>query len=288
MFLILVTFCLLAQKAPAPPVEPAAPAPSGPPPKFFVQGSDPQFGMYTKNADFVQETTNFEFFINSMNRIKPQFVVITGDLINKAGDAAQTAEFHRIARKLDPSIKIYNVPGNHDVSNEPTAESLATYRKNWGPDYYTFDSGDIRGFVLDSSLIQAPVNVPAEADKQEQWLKSQLAKAKTDRKRVIIFQHIPFFLKTADEPDQYFNIPKQHRARYLALFHEFGVQHIFAGHLHRSTEGRDGDLSMVTTGPIGMPLGSELSGFRIVRLDSMQHPYISLGSIPNQVTATLK
>jgi len=283
--LFLCALSVLAQHAPAPPKEPASPAPSGPPPKFFVQGSDPQFGMYNKDADFKQETANFEFFIASVNRLKPQFVILTGDLTNKAADADQIAEFHRIAKKIDPSIKIYNVAGNHDVKNEPTAESLAAYRKNWGPDYYTFDSGNMRGIVLDSSLIQAPVNVPAEADKQEAWLKSQLAKAKSDAKEVVIFQHIPFFIKTADEPDQYFNVPKTTRAKYMALFHEYGVKHIYAGHYHRNAEGRDGDLEMVTTGPIGMPIGPDPSGFRIVTLDKFEHPYISLGTIPNHVTS---
>jgi 3',5'-cyclic AMP phosphodiesterase CpdA len=212
-------------------------------------------------------------------------VIITGDLTNRAGDADQISEFHRIARKIDPGIKVYNVAGNHDVKNEPTAESLAQYRKNWGPDYYSFDSGDLRGIVLNSSLIQAPVNVQSEADKQEQWLKAQLAKARTDGKRVVIFQHIPFFLKTGDEPDQYFNVPKQTRARYLAMFHEYGVRHIYAGHYHRNAEGHDGDLSMVTTGPIGMPIGPDPSGFRVVTMDKLEHPYISLANIPNQVTA---
>src|ERR1035438_3480746 len=187
---ILFTLSLFAQHAPAPPAGEPAAAPVGPPPQFFIQASDPQFGMYTKDADFAQETTNFEFFISNLNRLKPQFVVVTGDLTNKPADADQIAEYHRIARKLDASIKIYNVPGNHDVLNEATTASLASYRKNWGPDYYTFDSGDVRGIVLNSSLIQAPVNVQAEADKQEQWLRGQLAKAKTDGKRIIVFQHI--------------------------------------------------------------------------------------------------
>ncbi len=244
--------------------------------------------MYAKDANFVQETANFEFFIASVNRLKPQFVVVTGDLTNKAADADQIAEYHRIANKLDPSIKLYNVPGNHDVGNEPTPESLAKYRKIWGPDYYTFDYDDMRGIVLDSSLIQAPINVQSEAGKQEQWLREQLAKAKPDGKRIVIFQHIPFFLQSADEPDQYFNIPKQHRSRYLALLHEYGVQYVFAGHYHRNAEGRDGDLDMVVTCAVGMPIGPDPSGFRIVRLDSMLHPYISLGNIPNQVTANLK
>ena len=104
----------------------------------FVQMSDPQFGMYTKDADFAQETANFEFAIATANRLKPAFVVITGDLINKAGDAAMTAEYKRITAKLDPKIKLFNVAGNHDVGNQPTKESLAQYRERFGPDYYSF------------------------------------------------------------------------------------------------------------------------------------------------------
>src|SRR5450755_3053553 len=82
---------------------------SPPPPKFFIQASDPQFGMYTKDADFKQESANFEFFIASVNRLKPQFVVVTGDLTNKAANADQIAEYRRIAGKLEPGIKIYNL-----------------------------------------------------------------------------------------------------------------------------------------------------------------------------------
>src|SRR5438046_5989999 len=82
---------------------------------FFLQMSDPQFGMYSANKDFDQETVNFEFAIATANRLRPKFVVICGDLINEGGNAAQTAEFLRIAAKLDPEIKLYNVAGNHDV-----------------------------------------------------------------------------------------------------------------------------------------------------------------------------
>src|SRR6266566_3916877 len=92
---------------------------------LFLQMSDPQFGMYSENKDFAQETVNFEFAIATANRLRPNFVVICGDLINQAGNAAQIAEFHRIAARLDPSIKLYNVPGNHDVENQPTPATLA-------------------------------------------------------------------------------------------------------------------------------------------------------------------
>src|SRR5881394_1427075 len=65
-------------------------------PFFFIQLSDPQFGMFTGNKDSVQETANFEFAVANVNRLHPAFVVITGDLVNKPGDADQIAEFRRI------------------------------------------------------------------------------------------------------------------------------------------------------------------------------------------------
>src|SRR5689334_22357868 len=76
---------------------------------FFLQMSDPQFGMYAEDKNFTQETANFEFAIATANRLKPAFVAVCGDLINKPGDAAQTAEYHRIAHELDSSIPIHNI-----------------------------------------------------------------------------------------------------------------------------------------------------------------------------------
>jgi len=218
--------------------------------------------------------------------LKPAFVVVTGDLINKSDDRAQAAEYRRIAAKLDRGIKLYNVAGNHDEENEPTAESLARYRKNFGPNYYSFRAGDIAGIVLDSNLEKAPQHVAEEATKMEQWLRSELANARRDGvKHIIVFQHIPFFLEDPAEKDQYFNIPLATRQRYLALLHEYGVREVFAGHYHRNAHGRDGDLEMVTSGPVGMPLEGAKSGMRIVKVTNgvVSHQYFELGELPDSL-----
>src|SRR5215208_5187450 len=76
------------------------------PPFFFVQLSDPQFGMFTGDKDFAQETANFEFAVANVNRLRPAFVVITGDLVNKPGDAAQISEYLRIVGKIDTAIPV--------------------------------------------------------------------------------------------------------------------------------------------------------------------------------------
>jgi 3',5'-cyclic AMP phosphodiesterase CpdA len=252
---------------------------------FFIQASDPQFGMYSGDRDFVQETSNWEFAIANVNRLHPAFLVVTGDLTNKAGDAAQIAEYKRIGAKLDKSIHFFSVPGNHDVGNDPTPESLKAYRAQYGPDYYSFREGPVYGIVIDSSLFKAPGKVPDEAAKQEKWLEQELAKAQASGGITVVFQHIPWFLEKADEPDQYFNIPTETRRRALAMLHRFGVRYVFAGHYHRNAQGKEGDLEMITTGPAGMPIGPDPSGLRIAEVKSgaITHKYYGFGTIPSTI-----
>ncbi|HVQ63065.1 MAG TPA: metallophosphoesterase [Terriglobia bacterium] len=252
---------------------------------FFVQLADMQFGMFASDRDFAQETVNYEFVVANINRIRPRFVVICGDLINKVGDAAQTAEYLRITAKIDPSIPVYAVPGNHDVGNEPTPETLAYYRQHFGPDHYSFVQGSLYGIVLNSGVISAPGNVQEAAAEQEAWLKAELAKARsTGARHIVVFQHHSWFLEKAEEPNQYFNIPMEPRRHYLDLLKSAGVRYVFAGHYHRNAYGRDGDLEMITSGPVGQPLGTDPSGIRIVtvRDTGLEHRYYTLGNIPNR------
>ena len=252
----------------------------------FVQLADPQFGMYTNDRDFVQETANLEFAIANINRLRPAFVIICGDLINKAGDALQRNEYRRITAMLDPAIHLYAVAGNHDVGNEPTPASLADYREHFGPDYYSFQDGGIYGIVLDSSVIAAPGAVEYEAAAQEKWLVAELARAqRSGARHIVVFQHHPWFTDDADEPDAYFNIPIETRQRYLAIFRDAEVRYVFAGHYHRNDYGTDGPLEMITSGPVGKPLGDDPSGIRIVRVtvDGLEHRYYAFGQIPNRL-----
>jgi len=253
---------------------------------FFIQLSDPQFGMITDNKGFVQETINFEKAISAVNRMHPAFVVVCGDLVNQRENVSQVAEYKRIAGRLDPSIPLYNVPGNHDVGNTPTEKSLSDYRKNFGADYYSFTSGNLFGIVLNSSLFFDPSLVPEEAAKQDQWLRKTLEEARKKKyANLLIFQHIPWFVNRPDEKDEYANIPMVRRAVYLDLFHKYGVKYVFAGHLHQNATGHDSDLEMISTGPVGKTLGRDPSGLRVVRTgaDKITHQYYSLDSIPSRI-----
>lgn len=255
-------------------------------PFFFIQLSDPQFGMYAANANFEQETANFEFAIATVNRLKPAFVIVTGDLTNRAHDEPQSAEYLRIVGKLDPSIPLYQLPGNHDVGNEPSSDAIARYVERFGPDHYTFRSGSLVGIVLNSGLIQSAKLAPTEAAEQDAWLKAELEKAKqAGTPHIAVFQHHPWFTVSLDEPAGYHNLPLAARQRYLDLFQQFGVSHVFSGHHHANAVVKYGAVELVTTGAIGKPLRKDVSGLRvvIVRDDGIEHRFYHLGELPNRI-----
>jgi 3',5'-cyclic AMP phosphodiesterase CpdA len=253
---------------------------------FFAVLADPQMGMYESDRNFAQETANLEFVVANLNRLHPRFVVVCGDLVNRSGDAAETAEYKRILQKLDPSIPVYNVAGNHDVGNTPTAATIDAYRGAFGRDYYTFSAPGILGIVLDSNLIRSPEADPVAAKEQYAWLEKTLATAKADSTRpVVVFQHIPFFVHDPNEAVNYFNIPEPARRTYLDLLEHAGVRYDFAGHCHQTSSGMDGALNEIVTGAVGKPLGGSVSGFRIVRVDDqkLESQWYCLGRIPNTI-----
>jgi serine/threonine-protein phosphatase CPPED1 len=255
---------------------------------WFLQMSDPQFGMYANNENFTQETANFEFVIAAANRLHPRFIVICGDLINKPGDLAQASEFHRIAAKLDKSIALHLVAGNHDVENSPTPASLQSYRKAFGKDYYAFDYPGFRGIVVDSSLMQHPEAAAEDAARQDVWLAAELTRARQSASTVAIFQHIPLFVEKADEADGYFNIPRPARAHYLRMLQDSGVRYVFAGHTHYAASAKGAALAEFIAGPVGKPLGSGASGMRIVHLTMgrLEEQFVDLAHLPNRLEET--
>jgi serine/threonine-protein phosphatase CPPED1 len=255
-------------------------------PFYFVMLTDTQMGMYASNKDFIRETANYEFAVATVNRLKPGFVIMLGDLINKEGDAEQIREFQRISHKIDPAIPVYYVSGNHDVGHEPTPETLAAYRQIFGPDYYSFKVGPVYGIVLNSTLIHSPQKAEAEYEKQVSWLKKELETAKESKAgQIIVFQHHPYFVSEAQEADQWGNMPMVRRQPIVSLLQSYGVRYVFAGHIHRNSTAKDGELGMTATGPVAMPFGDEGSGIRLAEVTAagVRHRYFDFSRMPDRL-----
>lgn len=256
-------------------------------PFFFVALADPQFGMM---ADRQQERKNAEAAVAHINRLRPRFVAVLGDLTHAApgekGHEEQAAEFKRVFSKVDRGIPLLLLPGNHDLAKKATTAALAGWRKSYGDDYYAFWCGGVQGLVLNSHLYWNPSEAPEEQARQEEWLAAQLAAAPKDPpKHLLVFQHHPWFLETPGDADVYDVIPKSRRVPALAALREAGVRAVFAGHYHGNVRARDGDLEIVVVGPLGKALRKDPSGLLIVEVhaDRLRHAYYGLDAVPEAV-----
>jgi len=180
---------------------------------------------------------------------------------------------------MDPHIPLVCLCGNHDVGNAPTAESIHSYVNYFGDHYFSFWVSGVHCIVLNSSLFYDDSNAPDIQSEQIAWLERELTIDEGDSPvHRIVFTHHPWFLHEADEEDHYFAIPKVLRLPIVNKFVDAGVKVCFAGHYHRNAYGSYRGMEMVTTSAVGMPLGDDPPGFRVVHVyrDRIAHEYITL------------
>jgi serine/threonine-protein phosphatase CPPED1 len=249
---------------------------------FFIQVTDPQFGMYDENKGYEKESKLYMKAVDGINRLKPDFVIITGDLVHDPNNENQINEFKSQTRKIDPGIPVYILPGNHDIGQVPDEESLKKYEYNYGKDKFAFDHKGTLFIGINTSLIKA--DLEKHESKQYKWLKQQLKKGKKSN-HILVFGHYPFFIKSFDEPENYSNIQMKHRVKYLSLFKKNEVDAIFSGHLHNNAQAEYEGIQLTATSAAGKPLGNAPSGFRIIKVsdDHIEHTFYGFDEVPEKV-----
>lgn len=233
---------------------------------------------------FEWDAARYREAIAAVNRIRPSFVVMGGDMVDDPDSEAQYEELMRITSELDPDIPMHWVPGNHDIGVDtvvPTPASIARYCAAFGPDYYAFDHADLRCIVLDTVVIDHPEETEGQLEEQFDFLGWEMERLLDDHKRGVVFGHHPLFIQHVDEDDTYWNLPRSRRLRLLEAFRRGGIGHAFAGHWHRNSIARDGDFEMVTSGAVGYPLGDDPPGLRTVRVEPSRivHEYHALTDV---------
>ena len=250
-------------------------------PFFFLQLSDPQFGFIDNNKSISAETEAMNKAVAAINQLKPPFVVITGDFVNNSKSKEQIAAYKSMIAQIDSSVKVYMIPGNHDIG-KVSRSSIDNYKKNYGETHFSFRYGDCAFIGIDSNIIK-------EADKEREevqfkWLEQELQKTK-DARFKFVFTHCSVFLKRMDEPVNYSNFSLPMREKYVRLFQKYGVNAIFAGHLHNNAYGKVGNMEMITIGPVGKVLGTGYQGMNLVKVypDRFISEFIALNQFPKEV-----
>eukprot|EP01116_Phalansterium_solitarium_P001739 TRINITY_DN11554_c0_g1_i1.p1 TRINITY_DN11554_c0_g1~~TRINITY_DN11554_c0_g1_i1.p1 ORF type:complete len:334 (-),score=74.89 TRINITY_DN11554_c0_g1_i1:372-1316(-) len=237
---------------------------------MFAQLADTQLGFIDLESGGVTWGTELRLIdqcVKFLNVARPEYVIVCGDLINAVPPSLgidppslyhdQVAAFKAAVNMLDPSIPLVCVCGNHDVGNSPTLESIASYHSNFGDDYFSFWTRGVFNIVVNTSLYHDPSSAPAYHDEQQAWLDAQLAEA-SSAVHTFVFGHHPWFVRDIDEDDVYLYMPKAHRMPFLEKVKTAGVRALFAGHHHRNSIVKWGDIELITTAAVGRPLATIL------------------------------
>lgn len=250
-------------------------------PFFFIQLSDPQFGFMDNNKSICAEEKAMSKAVQAINRVKPPFVVVTGDFVNNSCNQAQIDAYKSCISKIDPSVKVYMVPGNHDIGSISN-KSIGDYKKNYGYTRFSFSYSNCTFIGIDTNIIKEEDEI--RETEQFKWLENELSKA-ANSKFKFIFTHHPFFINNVEEAETYSNFPLTMRNKYIELLKKYSVNAVFSGHYHNNAYGKVDDMEFITIGPIGKALGIGYQGFNIVKVytDRFLSEFISLNQLPQTI-----
>jgi 3',5'-cyclic AMP phosphodiesterase CpdA len=178
------------------------------------------------------------FVISEINRLRPAFVVHLGDIVHPVPANPRQKTAAMCARHLFAALNcpLHLVPGNHDVGDKPlewmpadcvNERAVRAYRETFGPDWYAFEYGGCRFVTINSSLPNSGLSLEAE---QRGWLEAELAR--NAGRRTFLFTHYPPYVSRADESSHYDNLDNPGRSWLLDLIARYGIEALFAGHVH--------------------------------------------------------
>lgn len=243
-------------------------------PFTFVQLCDTQLGF----GGYEEDVQAFSAAVEKINTLKPDFVVICGDLVNVMEDKA-IADFQRIRSGL--AMPSHCAPGNHELGNQPSIKTLARYRETFGADYYCFTHKGHEFVVVNTQLWKTPVE--GETEKQDAWLTETLATARQAGRPVVVVGHIPLFVKEPNEPDEYFNLPLDKRGALLDLYREYGVVAVLTGHAHKTLINEYQGILLITGETTSKNFDHRPRGFRLWTVDGpngLRHEFVPLRETP--------
>ena len=220
----------------------------------FVQICDPQLGVYKYEKD----KENFRQAVRQVNLLKPDLVVICGDLVH---DGSEKAFKDFVEIKNGFKMPCYCVPGNHDFNNKLTAEGLARYREAIGKDHFAVEHKGASFIFINTQLWMEPLE--GETEKQDAWLEEELKGACQKGNQIFIVEHYPLFVKKADERSSYKNLPKEKRLALLELFKRYHVAAVVGGHLHRVNIKTYENILMVNGEATSQNFDKRPLGFRV-------------------------
>jgi len=240
-------------------------------PFTIAQLCDPQLGL----GGYEHDVNTFTQAVNRINILKPDFVVNCGDLVHYYTEES-ISDFKDINDGFE--VPCYIAPGNHDIGDYPTIETLTRYRKDIGKDYFSFEHKGYTFIVANSQLWKSPLE--GESEKHDLWFKQKLQDANDANSPIFVVQHIPLYMENPDEPENpYYNLSIAKRKELLDLFEEYGVIAVLGGHRHETLINDYNGIQLVNPEATSLNFDGRPLGFRIWQVcspTSIKHEFVPL------------
>ncbi len=195
------------------------------PDTFQAMGfADPQTGT-DEQLDMMRKDIIDPLFGNPYGA---KFGFVAGDVVND--NLALYERHNRLMAQV--GIPMWNVPGNHDLNQEsPNDEySTQTFKSIFGPDYYSFDYGQVHFLALNNIGFRGKGKgyMGHINEKQMQWIENDLQDVPSD-KLIIIVTHIPL-ITYADNRTFPASINTDNFDKLLGILKRFTFIYTIAGH----------------------------------------------------------
>jgi hypothetical protein len=259
---------------------------------YFAQVTDvhmpthifyPDYGYDTDST----ETVDFREVINDLNLIRPEFVLLTGDLVNQGElEEFENLRVYSKGKRLlgEFEVPVYMIAGNHDIGGWPsTSPPAGSARKFWWKNFgwswlnnsstsfpyhtqdYSFDYGPVHyvgleGYDNYDNYLPAIYGSNSYTPAQMQWLQNDLTAAGAETN--VLFHHYDF--------DDELNLSA------------LGIDMSLWGHIHYNS-------GSLTSTPYNLATDNVCDGnrsYRIIRVNGTSlQPFATLtaGSSGNQV-----
>jgi serine/threonine-protein phosphatase CPPED1 len=168
------------------------------------------------------------------------FAIEVGDMVERGALEQFDAFFQQIRSAI--RLPFLTVAGNHDLGKD---RDLTLYREIFGPDYYAFQlKGNYFIMVNDEGA-------GGVGEAQWRWLEGELKKSQSYQTR-LVFLHTP--LSDPRGGENHHCLPEATGRRLAALFRQYHVTHVFAGHIHSYFSGNWDGVPYTITAGAGAPL----------------------------------
>jgi hypothetical protein len=233
------------------------------------------------------EVVDFREIIKDFNIIRPEFVLLTGDLVNQGElEEFENLRVYTKAKRVlgELEVPVYMVAGNHDIGGWPyTAPPAGSARKFWWKHFgwswlnntssswqyntqdYSFDYGPVHFTGLEAydnydNYLTSIYGSTSFTNRQMQWLQQDLSASGAATK--VLFHHYDF--------DDQLNL------------NSLGVNMALWGHIHY-------DTGSLVNQPYNLSTRATCDGYRSYRIIGVNgttlQPYgtVSAGSTGNQI-----